>query len=179
MFRSGTFSTASCAALSQWRTEGFWRPGRRWELAPLLSACQTGKRKSALPRYWGYGAEPHAATNAFGTGEQLGVNGSNFWSVNTIFNFLCQTGKRRRRSAALPCYWGSGARPQPPTLLGAYGCKWNPFLNSLNIIFNYRRVKLARSESVFLCFSGAEPQPPTLLGLGSNWEWMESIFEKC
>ena len=66
-------------AWTQWRTEGFWRLGRRWGLAPLPSECQTGKRKGALPRYWGG--------------------------------------------------------------------------------------------------SGAEPQPPTLLGLGSNWEWMEPIFE--
>ena len=88
-------------------------------------------------------------------------------SSNTIFNFSCQTGKRRRRSAALLCYlgvngthfWialtlfstrrvrlaraessfaigGSWAEPQSPTLLGAFKCDWNPFLNSLNIIFN-------------------------------------------
>ena len=31
---------------------------------------------------------------------------------------------------------GSGAEPQTPTLLGAFGCKWNPFLNSVNTIFN-------------------------------------------
>ena len=28
---------------------------------------------------------------------------------------------------ALPRYRGSGAEPQPPTLLGAFECKWNPF----------------------------------------------------
>ena len=53
-------------AWTQWSTEGFWRLGRRWELAPLPSACQTGKRKGALPRYWGvWGGAP--ATNAFGS----------------------------------------------------------------------------------------------------------------
>ena len=46
----------------------------------------------------------------------------------------CQTGKRRRRSPSL--LGGSGAQTQPPTLLGAFGCKWNPFLNTINTIFN-------------------------------------------
>ena len=31
---------------------------------------------------------------------------------------------------------GSGTEYQPPTFLGAYGCEWNPFLNSLNTNFN-------------------------------------------
>ena len=31
---------------------------------------------------------------------------------------------------------GSWAEPQTPTLLGEFGCKWNPFLNSVNTIFN-------------------------------------------
>ena len=49
------------------------------------------------------------------------------------FPSACQTGKRRRRSPSLLGVW---AEPQPSTLLGAFGCKWNPFLNSVNIIFN-------------------------------------------
>ena len=66
-----------------WSTEGFWRPERRWDLAPLHSTCQTG---------------------------------------------TC-----RRRSLTI---WGSGAQPQPPTLLRAFWCEWNPFWNSVNTIFN-------------------------------------------
>ena len=156
-------------AWTQWRTEGFWRLGRRWELAPLPSACQTGKRKGALPRRGG-GLGRSPSHQRFWDLGAIGSEWSPFLNnVNTIFNFSCQTGKRRRRSAALPCYlgvngthfWialtpfstrrvrlaraesalsfaigGSGAEPQPPTLLGAFGCEWNPFLNSLNIIFN-------------------------------------------
>ena len=68
---------------AQWRTEGFWRPGRRWELAPL----------------------------------PLGVSD---WQASKALSLAIG---------------GSGAEPQPPTLLGAFGCKWNPFLNSVNTIF--------------------------------------------
>ena len=32
---------------------------------------------------------------------------------------------------AFPRYWRSGAE-RPPTHLGAFGCKWNPFLNTVN-----------------------------------------------
>ena len=46
----------------------------------------------------------------------------------------CRTGKRRRRSPLLS--GGSGAEPQPPTLFGIFGCKWNPLLNFVNTIFN-------------------------------------------
>ena len=37
---------------------------------------------------------------------------------------------------ALLRYRGSGAEPQPPALLRTFGCKWNPFLNYVNTIFN-------------------------------------------
>ena len=66
---------------------------------------------------------------------------------------------------ALPHYWGSGAEPQPPTLLGAFGCKWNPFLNSVNTIFNSacQTGKHRRRSPSLLGGSGAEPQLPTIL----------------
>ena len=89
-------------AWTQWRTEGFWRLGRRWELAPLSSACQTGKRKGALPRYWGvWGGAP--ATNAFGTWEQLGVNGAHFWIALTPFSIFRV--RLARAESALLRYW--------------------------------------------------------------------------
>ena len=40
-------------SLDQWCTEGFWRLGRRWGLAPLPSACRTGKRKGRSPSLLG------------------------------------------------------------------------------------------------------------------------------
>ena len=68
----------------QWRTEGFWRPGRRWGLAPL----------------------------------PLGVSD---WQASKALSLAIG---------------GSGTEPQLPTLLGKFGCKWNPFLNSsVNTIF--------------------------------------------
>ena len=55
---------------SQWRTEGPWRPGRRWELAPLPSACQTGKRKDVFPSLFGGVWGGALATNAFGSNRE-------------------------------------------------------------------------------------------------------------
>ena len=72
-------------AWTQWRTEGFWRLVRRWELAPLPSACQTGKRKGALPRYWG-GLGRSPSRQRFW--EHLDVNGTHFWIALTSFSTL-------------------------------------------------------------------------------------------
>ena len=52
---------------------------------------------------------------------------------------------------------GSGAEPQPPTLLGAFGCEWNSFLNSINTVpFSTRRVRLTKAHSFANRGSGAE-----------------------
>ena len=40
------------------------------------------------------------------------------------------------KALSLAIIEGSGAEPQPPTLLEAFWCKWNSFLNSVNTIFN-------------------------------------------
>ena len=57
----------NCTKSIQWRTEGFWRPGRRWELAPLTPGVPRVKLASAesdLRFYWGvWGGAP--AENAF------------------------------------------------------------------------------------------------------------------
>ena len=158
----------------QWRTEGFWHPGRRWECSPLPLGVSDWQASKALSlAIGGSGAEPQLPMllGAFGCEWNPILN-----SVNTIFNLACQTGKRRSRSPSLlgglgrsfwehlgvngthfkialtPLstrhirlaraedaphrYWGSGVEPQPLKLLGAFGCKWNPFLNSANTIFN-------------------------------------------
>ena len=67
---------------------------------------------------------------------------------------------------ALPHYLG-----EPPTLLEAFECKWNPFLNSVNTIFNLAcQTGKRRRCSLSLLGSGAEPQPPTLLrAFGCKW----------
>ena len=50
---------------------------------------------------------------------------------------------------------GSGAEPQLPTLLGAFGCEWNPFLKSINTVpFSTRRVRLASDEGALLRYWG-------------------------
>ena len=85
---------------------GFLAPGAKMGIGALPSACQTGKRKGALPRYWG-GLGRSPSHQRFWDLGAIGVNGAPLLnSVNTIFNISCQTGKRRRRSAALPCYLG-------------------------------------------------------------------------
>ena len=85
----------------------------------LPSACQTIKRKGPLSLTIG-GRGSH---QRFWDLEAIGSEWNSLLNiVNTIFNFSYQTGKRQRRSAARTCYSGSGAEPQPPTLLGAFGC---------------------------------------------------------
>ena len=67
---------------------------------------------------------------------------------------------------ALLRYWGSGAKPQPLTLLGAFRFKWNPFLNSVNTIFNsvcQTGERRWRSPSLLGVWGGA-PAAKTLLG---------------
>ena len=56
----------------KWRTKGLWRPGRRWEVAPLPPRrIKLASIEGALPRYRGSGAEPQPssapAVNAFGS----------------------------------------------------------------------------------------------------------------
>ena len=75
---------------------------------------------------------------------------------------------------ALLRYWGSGAKPQPPTLLGAFRCKWNPFLNSVNTIFNsacHTRKHRRRSPSLLwgLGTRGGAPAANALGALGCKW----------
>ena len=135
---------------------------------------QAQRRSPSLWGRGGLGRSPsHQRFLDFGA---IGSKWSPFLnSVNTIFNFSCQTGKRRRRSAALLCYWGSGAEPQPPTLLGAFGCKWNPFLNSLNTIFNSacqtgkgrKRFSFAFCRSLLLL--GVWGGAPAANAFGSIW----------
>ena len=84
---------------TQWRTEGFWRPGRRWELAPLTPGVSDWQALKAI---------------------SVAIGGG-----------------------------GAGAEPQPPTLFGVFGCKWNPFLNSFKT-FSTQRVKLTSAESAHL-----------------------------
>ena len=48
----------------QWRTEGFWRPGRRWELAPPPRRVRLARVEGALPHYLGVWVGALAA-NAF------------------------------------------------------------------------------------------------------------------
>ena len=120
----------------QWRTEGFWRPGRRWKLAPLtpgVSDWQAPKSISLAIQGGVWGGAP--ATNAFWSiWEEM--EPMHFWIAVTPFS----TRRVRLTSAeyALPCYpeGGSVAEPQPPTLLRAFGCKWNSFSNCVNTIFN-------------------------------------------
>ena len=69
----------------------------------------------------------------------------------------CQTGKRRRRCPSL-LRGLHGAKPQPPTLWGAFRCKWNPFLNSVNTIFN---------SACHTCKH--RRRSPSLLGGGGVW----------
>ena len=151
----------------QWRTKGFWRPGRRWELAPLPFGVSDWQAPKALSlAIGGSGHQPPKLLRAFGCKWKPFLN-----SVNTIFNSACQTGKRRRRSPGSPSlFGGTGAEPQPPTLLGAFGCKRKPFLNSVNTIFNsacQTGKRRRRSPSLFWG-TGAEPQPPTLLGVNGT-----------
>ena len=126
--------------------DGNWCPSlRRVKLAStkaLFLAFGEGSlgRSPSHQRYWDFRAF-ESEWNPF-------LN-----SVNTILDFSCQTGKRRRRCAALPCYWGSGAEPQPPTLLGAFGCKMNPFLNSPNTIFN-SACQTGKGRSALLRYRG-------------------------
>ena len=52
-----------CAWLSsrsylQWRTEGFWRPGRKWELAPLLRRVRLASAKALSLAIRGLGRSP-------------------------------------------------------------------------------------------------------------------------
>ena len=152
--------------------DGNWHPSL-WRVR-LASAKALSL---AIEGVWG-GAP---ATNAFGTWEQLGVNGTHFWIALTPFSifrvrlasaegalplFLAIEGLGRSRfwehlgvngthfwkaltpfstryvrlaraESAVLRYWGSGAEPQQPTLLRAFGWEWNLFLNSLNIIFNW------------------------------------------
>ena len=100
------------------------------------------------------------------------------------FPSACQTGKRRKRFSSLLAVWGGA--PQPPTFLGAFGCEWNPFLNSVNTIFNLAcqtgkrqsPIKGARSPSLgdsrgVWGLGGA----PAANAFGSIWVLMEPIFE--
>ena len=99
--------------------------------APSPRRVRLASVEGTLPRYLGSGAEPGAA-NAFW--KHLGVYGTHFLIAITPFS----TRRVRLASAkgALPSCWGSGADSQPSTLLGAFGCEWNPFLNTINTIFN-------------------------------------------
>ena len=114
---------------------GFLAPGAKMGIgAPSPRRVRLATVEGAFPRYWGSGVEPQPPTllGAFGCKWNPFSN-----SVNTIFNSACQIGKHRRVEALLLAIGGgSGAEPQRPTLLGAFGCKWNPFLNSVNTIFN-------------------------------------------
>ena len=59
--------------------------------------------------------------------------GSDFLGQNRVTSFMdgpSDWQALKRRSLAIE---GSG---EPPTLLGAFRCEWNPFLNSVDIIFN-------------------------------------------
>ena len=114
----------------------FLAPGAKMGIGtPSPRRVKLASVEGALPRYWGSGAElqPPTLLGAFGCKWNPFLN-----SVNTIFNSACQTqtGKHRRRSPLLWGGGGAGVEPQPPTLLGSFGCKWNPFLNSINTIFN-------------------------------------------
>ena len=65
------------------------------------------------------------------------------------------------------CDWGSGEDRQLPTLLGAYGCEWNPFLNCVNTIFNsacQTGKRRRRSHSLL----GGLGQSPSRKCLGEN-----------
>ena len=97
--------------------------------------------------------------------EHLGVNGIHFKTALTPFSTRCI--RLASTESAPPRYWGSGAEPQPPKLLGAFGCEWNPFLNSVNTIFNpacQTGKRRRRSSPSLFGGSGTEPQPLKLLG---------------
>ena len=134
----------------QWRTEGFWRPGRRWELAPP-SACQTDTRWRCSPSlFGGLGRSP--SRQRFW--EHLGVNGTHFWIA------LIPLSTRRVRLAsakgALPRYWRVSGGAPAANVLGAFGCEWNPFLNTVNTFANSacQNGKLRRTLSLS-CYLGS------------------------
>ena len=137
---------------------------------PLPPACRTGKRRRRSPLLLGGGSGSPSRQRFL---EYLGVNGTHFWiSFNTIFNSTCHTDKRRKRFPLLLGKGGSGVESQPPTLLGAFGCEWNPFLNCVNTIFNSacKTGKRRRRSLSRYWRSGAEPQQPTPFGeLRCKW----------
>ena len=92
-----------------------------------ISNCQTDKRQKGSPSLLGGFGQSHCRW------EHLGVNGTHFWKP-----FSTRRVRLASADDALPCYWGSawGGAPAAITLLGAFGCKLNPFLNSVNTIFN-------------------------------------------
>ena len=141
-------------------TEGFWRPGWGWELAPRPLGVSDWQALKALISlaigglgFWG-GAP---AANVFR--EHLGVYGTHFWIAITPFS------TRRVRQAspkgALPSCWGSGDESQPSTFSGAFGCEWNPFLNSVNTILTLFSLGL-HINSAFWWFT---------TGRGRQWYW--------
>ena len=149
----------------QWRTEGFWRPGRRWKLAPLTPTCRTGKRRRRSPMLLGggSGAEPQPPT-------LFGVFGCEwnpfFWiAFNTIFNSTCQTNKCRKRFPLLLGKGGLGRSPSRQRYWEHLGVNGTHFLIALTP-FSTLRVRLASSgrRSPSLLGVWAEPQQPTPLG---------------
>ena len=151
--------------VGQWRTEGIWRPGRRWGLALLPLGVSDWQASKALSlAIGGFGVKPQLPTllGTFGCKWNPFLN--SIVRPNTIPNSACQTGKagkHRKRSPSLLVGLGGA---QPPTLLEAFGCEWNPFLNSVITPFPTRRVRLASAESALIrYFEAAEPQPPTPL----------------
>ena len=101
-------------AWTQWRTEGFspqafLAPGAKMGIgAPPFSVSDWQAQRCSPSVLGGGGVLGRSPSHqSFWDLGAIGSEWSPFLnSVNTIFNFSCQTGKRRRRSAAIPCYLG-------------------------------------------------------------------------
>ena len=105
--------------------DGNWRPSP--------SACQTGTRRRRFPHYLGvWGGAP--AANAF---ERILVELEPFLNSVLYDSQLGVSDWQAPNALSLTIGGGGGLGWSPSRqLLRAFGCKWNPFLNSVNTIFH-------------------------------------------
>ena len=76
--------------------------------------------------------------------------------------------------------WGSGAEPQPPTLLRAFWCEWNPFLNSGNTISNSAcQTGKLQKRSLSLSLLGIWGGARATNAFESIWVWMQPILNSA